>query len=79
MSNLVLPRLIDVQAEKYGDRTALTYRDYASETWIPVSWNQFATRVREVADALLALQVSEQENIGIFSQNKPSFSGLSVL
>ena len=56
MSNLVLPRLIDVQAEKYGDRTALTYRDYASETWIPVSWNQFATRVREVADALLALQ-----------------------
>ena len=71
MSNLVLPRLIDVQAEKYGDRTALTYRDYASETWIPVSWNQFATRVREVADALLALQVSEQENIGIFSQNKP--------
>lgn len=71
MSKLVLPRLIDVQAEKYGDRTALTYRDYASETWIPVSWNQFATRVREVADALLALQVSEQENIGIFSQNKP--------
>ena len=67
----MLPRLIQRQAEKYGDKTALTYRDYATGTWIPVSWNQFAGYARQVANALLALQVAEQDNLGIFSQNKP--------
>ena len=71
MDKSLLPRLIQRQAEKYGDKTALTYRDYATATWVPVSWNQFAAYVRQVANALLALQVAEQEKVGIFSQNKP--------
>ena len=71
MDKSLLPRLILRQAEKYGDKTALTYRDYASGTWIPVSWNQFAGYVRQVANALIALGVAEQENLGVFSQNKP--------
>ena len=63
--------LIHRQAEKYGERVALKYRDYAKSQWIPVSWNEFSHIVRRSADALIALGVVEQENIGIFSQNKP--------
>jgi long-chain acyl-CoA synthetase len=63
--------LIQRQAEKYGDRVALRYRDYANGTWVPVSWNEFSARVNAVAKALLALGVGVQENIAVFSQNKP--------
>ena len=71
MSNSLLSVLIQRQAEKYGDRVALRYRDYQTETWVPVSWNQFATIVKTVSDALIELGVGLQENIAVFSQNKP--------
>ncbi|MCD8080012.1 MAG: long-chain fatty acid--CoA ligase [Bacteroides sp.] len=63
--------LVPRQAEKYGEKVALRYRDYATATWIPVTWNQFAETVRTVANAMVELGIEEEENIGIFSQNKP--------
>ena len=57
--------------KKYGERIALKYRDYETESWIPVTWNQFSERVWKVSEALIALGVEVQENIGIFSQNMP--------
>ena len=36
MSSSFLSVLIQRQAGKYGDRVALRYRDYKTETWIPV-------------------------------------------
>ena len=50
---------------------ALKYRDYETSQWIPITWNQFSQTVRQVANALIELGVQEEENIGIFSQNKP--------
>ena len=66
-----LSRLIPQQAERYGQRTALSWRDYDSHTWQPVSWVQFAAHVDHVAQALVANGVDVQENIAVFSQNKP--------
>lgn len=63
--------LIHRQAEKYGDKVALKYRDYDLSEWIPVTWNKFSQTVRKVSRALISLGVDEQENIGVFSQNKP--------
>jgi len=63
--------LVHRQAEKYGDKVALKYRDYSKEEWIPITWRQFSDRVRQVANALVAFGVKEFENVGIFSQNKP--------
>ena len=63
--------LVHRQAEKYGEKTALRYRDYQTAQWIPISWNQFSKTVRQAANSLVALGVQEKENIGIFSQNKP--------
>ncbi len=63
--------LVHCQARKYGEKTAMRYRDYATARWIPVTWNAFSRKVMETACALAALGVEEQENIGIFSQNKP--------
>ena len=71
MNTSYLSLLIQRQAQKYGERVALKDRDYATSTWIPVSWNQFSEKVSKVSRALVALGVQAQENIGVFSQNKP--------
>ena len=63
--------LIHVQAKSYGERTAMSYRDYEKNAWIPVTWNQFSDYVRKVSRALLTLGVGVQENLAVFSQNKP--------
>ena len=65
--------MVHQQAAKYGDRTALRYRDYDTSTWISVSWNQFSQTVRQASYALAALGIREQENLGIFSQNMPEW------
>ncbi|WP_294611972.1 AMP-dependent synthetase/ligase [uncultured Bacteroides sp.] len=71
MINNHLSVLVHRRAEKYGDKVALKYRDYETSQWIPITWNQFSQTVRQVANALVELGVQEEENIGIFSQNKP--------
>lgn len=63
--------LVHRQAEKYGDRIALKYRDYNTAQWLPITWNQFSKTVRVASNSMVELGVAEQENIGIFSQNKP--------
>jgi long-chain acyl-CoA synthetase len=71
MVNSCLSRLVRQQAEKYGDKVALKYRDYTTATWIPVTWNGFADLVDKTARAFVKLGVEVQENVGVFSQNKP--------
>ncbi|MGN0036277.1 MAG: AMP-dependent synthetase/ligase [Bacteroidaceae bacterium] len=63
--------LIHQQAKRYADRIALRYRDYATAQWLPVTWTQFSDTVSKASRALIALGVAEQENLGVFSQNKP--------
>ncbi len=64
-------KLIQTQAKKYGERTAITYRDYDINAWKSISWNSFEQRVNAAAIAMLKMGVKVQENIGVFSQNKP--------
>jgi long-chain acyl-CoA synthetase len=63
--------LVHRQAEKYGDKVALRYRDYEKERWHSVTWNRFSQWSGESANALVELGVKEEENIGLYSQNKP--------
>ena len=71
MGKTTFSDLIQRQAKKYGERVALKHRDYKTNTWIPTTWNQFAETVTMVSNALIELGVEVQENIGVFTQNKP--------
>ena len=71
MSQTRFSVLIHQQAKKYGDRVALKHRDYKTNTWIPITWNQFSETVFAVSNALIEMGVNVQENIGVFTQNKP--------
>ena len=66
-----LSKVIHEQAKKYGNRAALYYRDYDVNRWKPISWNEFSSKVKQVSYALLRHGVKVQENIAVFSQNKP--------
>lgn len=63
--------LIHEQAKVYGQKTALSYRDYDTSTWKEISWKEFSDTVACVSNALIELGVGEQENVGVFTQNKP--------
>lgn len=71
MSYHHLSAVIERQAEKYGDKVALKYRDYDLAQWLPISWKEFSHAVKRVSRALISLGVEVQENIAVFSQNKP--------
>ncbi len=73
MNNFHLSVLVHNQAEKYGEKVALRYRDYQTSKWIPITWNQLSTTTRKAANAFVKLGVLEQENIGIFAQNMPEW------
>jgi long-chain acyl-CoA synthetase len=61
--------LIHEQAEKYGNRAALTFRMFGSLEWKQVSWKQFSLRVKQVSNAMLNLGIKPQESIVVFAQN----------
>ena len=71
MSQTRFSTLIHQQAKKYGDRVALKHRDYKTNTWVSTTWEQFSETVKTVSNALIELGVGVQENIGVFTQNKP--------
>lgn len=61
--------LIHRQAEKYGNRRALIYRDFGGTKWKSATWRDFSRKVRHVSNSLLNIGVRVQENVGVFSQN----------
>jgi long-chain acyl-CoA synthetase len=56
---------------KYGDRTAIRYRQ--NDVWREISWNGLGEQVRAAAKRLLAMGVKEGEMVSIFSQNCPEW------
>ena len=52
--------LIHSQAARYGERTAMMYRDYDENVWKNISWNRFSQCVRQVSNALLELGVDKK-------------------
>ena len=67
--NSHLSRLVHDVAAHYGNREALIYKNYGGQQWKSCTWNQFAGIVSQVSDAMLAMGIGVQENLGIFSQN----------
>ena len=61
--------LAQKQAAKYGERPALTYKDFGSATWKTASYNRFAQMVKQASNAFLNLGIKPQECIAVFSQN----------
>lgn len=64
-----LSAIIHTQAEKYGARDAVIYKDFGDEEWKHCSWNDFSTQVKTVSSAMLSIGVKPQEHVAVFAQN----------
>jgi len=71
MENTHFSQLIFAQAKKYGDKTALCYRNQISDEWSKISWLEFSNQVSIIGKALLELGIVEQQRVAQFSQNRP--------
>lgn len=56
------------QAEKYGDRTCVSYKK--DEEYTDISWNRMNKMVRDLASFLLSMGIKQGEKIAIFSPNR---------
>ncbi len=59
------------QAARFGDRTALLH--CTGEEYEPVTWNELAVAVREVAAGLISIGVKPGDRVGIMSYNRPEW------
>lgn len=67
----ILTNLISVQTAKYGDREVFRYKNSIDGEWIITSWLQFQKQVDAIACAMETLGLKPQENIAVFSSNRP--------
>lgn len=70
MEKLHFAQLVFGQAKKYGERTALCYRDKISDDWTKISWVGMANQVSALAKAFIELGIVSQQRVAQFSQNK---------
>lgn len=63
--------IIHRQADRYGSRTALKYRDNPNKKWLKISWREFADKVMLTAEAIAEFGIGVQEKVGVYSQNMP--------
>lgn len=70
LNNAHLSVLIHEQAQKYGTKPVLFFRDYDTDTWQSITWSGLSTMVTAVSRALIRFGVGIQERIAVFSQNK---------
>jgi len=73
MINHHYAELIHYQADKYGTRTALKYRDDETKKWLKISWRKFSDDIMLTAKAMAEFGIAEYDNIGIYSQNLPQY------
>ncbi|MGD9772385.1 MAG: AMP-binding protein, partial [Parabacteroides sp.] len=69
MSYYHFAEVVHRQADKYGSRIALKYRNNETGKWLKISWREFADKVMLTAEAMAEFGIGVQENIGVYSQN----------
>jgi len=69
MSFYHFAEIVHRQADKYGTRIALKYRNNDTSKWMKISWREFADKVMLTAEAMAEFGIGVQENIGVYSQN----------
>lgn len=70
MKTNILTGLIARQAERFGDRAALSAPETEGK-WRDISWRRLSADVDTAAAAMAALGIAEGDNIATFSANRP--------
>ena len=67
--------------QRFKDKPAMYYKNNALNKWEGISWSDFGERIQQLSKALLKFGIQPQQNVGIFSENKPEWiiSDISIM
>lgn len=68
----LIPNRLYSQKEEKGNLPA--YWTLVDGTYISTSWSEYVTQIEQIARALIALKVDEQETIGLLGFNRPEWT-----
>jgi len=71
MENIV--SMIFNRSAQYGERDVFRFKIGEGGLYGNLSWSNFAEKVQQVSRAIISLDLSEADNIGIFSENRPEW------
>ncbi|MDR2684329.1 MAG: long-chain fatty acid--CoA ligase [Prevotellaceae bacterium] len=71
MNNINISNFVFEKAKQRGKHHILYYRNNELAQWVGITWNEFSEKTRSIARALVALDVKEEDRIGICTQNMP--------
>lgn len=66
-----IPHAFFEQTEKYRGRIALRHKQYG--IWNKVTWGDYGKKVRQVAAAILSLELSREQTVCILGDNRPEW------
>ncbi len=72
MSTDHLAVMIRESVKKYGDKTAMRYKELGQ--WRSITYAALGQKIQAVAKALLEEGINEGDMIGVFSQNRPEWA-----
>lgn len=72
MSKEHLSAMIQESVQKFGDKTAMRYKE--GGRWKTISYTELGEKIRATAKALLEEGIGEGDMVGIFSQNRPEWA-----
>jgi len=72
MSKEHLSIMIQESVKKYGNKTAMRYKE--NGRWKSISYVELGEKIRSTAKALLEEGIKEGDMVGIFSQNRPEWA-----
>jgi len=71
MKEMNIATFVDDKARRRGNHRILFYRNASLAQWTGITWIEFAQKVNAIANALVSIDVEEEDNVAIISQNMP--------
>ncbi len=67
--------------QRFKNKPAMYFKNNALNKWEGISWSDFGDRIQQLSKALLKFGIQPQQNVGVFSENKPEWiiSDISIM
>ncbi|MCD4664026.1 MAG: AMP-binding protein, partial [Bacteroidales bacterium] len=69
-----IAHIVKDRAKKYGSKTAFKFKKIKGTPYVTLSFKQVSEEANKVSKALISLEFGFENNIGIFSNNRPEWS-----
>ena len=75
-----LPELFDGLCDRFQgqNRTALSYFENDSKTWVDISWEEFRDKVFQIAGYLYSRGIRTGDRVAIISENRPEWAFIDM-